>query len=160
MEHKKMIIQKYQFRRVSSNTSHIQRLIFQVVKCLFLAKSLFFFLVSFSSFSLWFRNLIRMKVRVRTYFLTTSTGTDLKRHKIWCSVVAITLCWALRPFFPWMSLKTSSKRRTCLKKLSDGRVSPPRERALIQVELDWPWLEASRVLQPSSGYFWRNLWAK
>ena len=132
----------------------------QDVKCLFLARSLVFFLASFSSLIFWFKNLIRMKVRVRTYFLTTSAGTDLNRHRICFSVVSITWYWALSPFFPWMFLNTSSKRQTCFRKSSDGRVRPPRESALIQGELVGPGFATSRVLQPRSGYFWRNLWAK
>ena len=134
--------------------------IFYVVKWRFFARSLLFFLASFSSLIFWFKNLILMKVRVRTYFLTTSKGTDLTLHKMFWTVVSLTLCWELRPFFPWISLKTSSKRPTCFRKSSDGRVRPPRERALIQGEFVSPGLDASLVLQPSSGYFWRNLWAK
>ena len=131
-----------------------------VVKCLFLARSRFFFFASFSSLIFWFKNLIRMKVRVRTYFLTTSVGTDLNWHRICFSVVSITWYWALRPFFPWMAVKTFSKRQTCFRKQSDGIVRPPRESALIHGELLRLRFGMSRVLQPSSGYFCRNLWAK
>ena len=81
----------------------------QVVKCRFLTRSRFFFLASFSSLSFWFKNLILKKVLVRTYFRTTSSGTDLNRAWICLTVVSITWYWALIPFFPWMSLKTSSK---------------------------------------------------
>ena len=132
----------------------------QVVKCRFLTRSRFFFLASFSSLSFWFKNLILKKVLVRTYFRTTSPGTDLNRAWICLTVVSITWYWALRPFFPWMSLKTSSNCRTWFRKWSEGSVSPPRESALIHGELFCAGLETSFVLQPSSGYFRRNLWAK
>ncbi len=79
---------------------------------------------------------------------------------MWLIVVPITLYWVFRPLVPWISLKIFSNRKICFKKSFEGRVRPPRERAVIHGESLCSKSVLSLVLVPKCGYFILNLWER
>ena len=99
------------------------------------------------------------KVRRWENFLTTSAGTlGNLVSKMFENLFTTFDAWLTLP--PWNFTNSISKRCTVWRKLLDGFIRPPLDKAVIQRELSSGKTGASHVFTPSSGYWCLNLKAR